>query len=222
MATRRNDPIGTRAKIVDVAFDAFARAGYEAVPLQDLRARAAVSGGAFAHHFPSKRSLGIAVIRDRVARAVEDAWIAPVVSASDAPSGVLAACDAVICDLEAQAVIAGCPLNNLAIELSARDEEMRVELDAIFERWRSVVAGKLRIDQAAGRTSDLDPEALATFAVSALSGAITMCKASQTATALGACRQALARMFAGLYRPAVSHVVSERTGRRAARSGRGN
>ncbi|ASY73495.1 hypothetical protein SF83666_b68460 (plasmid) [Sinorhizobium fredii CCBAU 83666] len=43
----------------------------------ELREKASVSGGAVAHHFPAKRELGLAVIRDRVAETVQRTWSEP-------------------------------------------------------------------------------------------------------------------------------------------------
>ncbi|WP_370036451.1 TetR family transcriptional regulator [Sinorhizobium fredii] len=50
---------------------------YLATGMLELREKASVSGGAVAHHFPAKRELGLAVIRDRVAETVQRTWSEP-------------------------------------------------------------------------------------------------------------------------------------------------
>ncbi|MGR3782389.1 MAG: helix-turn-helix domain-containing protein, partial [Albimonas sp.] len=61
MTGRRNDPQGLRRRILDAAFDRFVARGYAATPLQDLRAESGATGDAFAHHFPTKKALALAV-----------------------------------------------------------------------------------------------------------------------------------------------------------------
>jgi AcrR family transcriptional regulator len=73
-----------------------------------------VTGGALHHHFPTKKALAVAVIRERVARAVEQIWIEPIRSANTAAQGILG----VLEQIADGNVVLGCPLGNLAIELS--------------------------------------------------------------------------------------------------------
>ena len=196
MPVRTNDPLATRRRIVDAAFEAFVSSGYNATAMHDLRDQAGVSGGALAHHFPSKKSLGLAVIRDRVAPAIEETWIAPVGDAASTGDGILAALAATIAQLQGQTRIHGCPLNNLVLELSVQDADMRHELDRIFQTWRRGYSLKLTQDEAAGIVHGERPETLATFLVAAISGAIAMAKAMQNVEPLVQCRDELRLLFA--------------------------
>ena len=72
-AKRTNDPEGMRRRILDVAAESFQSRGYEATSIHDLVREAQTTGGALHHHFPTKKSLGLGVIRERVAPAVEAA-----------------------------------------------------------------------------------------------------------------------------------------------------
>lgn len=192
---RSNDPAGTRRKIVDAAFDAFTRNGYNATAMHDIRDAAGVSSGAFAHHFPSKKSLGLAVIDDRVRDAVVDAWIEPVVSAASTSSGVAHAFDAIIADLEGKTCISGCPLNNLALELSVQDVDLRQAVAGIFSDWAGAIRRKL--SEELGETSSSDnAQRLALFVVAAYSGAMAMAKASQDVMPLRQCRDQIVAMLA--------------------------
>jgi hypothetical protein len=80
--------------------------------------------------------------------------------------------------------VQGCPLNNLALELSFADPEFRSALHAIFGQWRRQLAERLREDQAAGRAGPADAEAVATLVVAAYSGAMALSKAEQNSSAL--------------------------------------
>ncbi|RUY85307.1 TetR/AcrR family transcriptional regulator [Mesorhizobium sp. M7A.F.Ca.CA.001.12.2.1] len=190
---RINDPEGMRKKVLDVAEDAFQARGYHASSIGDLMAAAGVSGGALHHHFPTKKALALAVIDERVAAAVEETWIAPVLAAASAREGVRAVFEAVAAELEQQGFVRGCPLNNLAHELSLADPDFRIALAGIFAGWRRAIAAKLRADQQVGKDEHTDPERFAALAVAAYSGAMSMAKATQDAGVLRDCLAGLER-----------------------------
>src|ERR1051325_10404570 len=75
--TRTNDPAGMRTRVLDVAATLFQEHGYHATSMHDVMAAAGVTGGALHHHFPSKKALGLAVIRERVVPAVAETCMAP-------------------------------------------------------------------------------------------------------------------------------------------------
>ena len=88
--TRFNDPEAMRRRVLDAAAEAFQSRGYHSTSTHDIMRAAGVTGGALHHHFRSKKELAVAVIRERVARAVEQTWIEPVQSARTATEGNLA------------------------------------------------------------------------------------------------------------------------------------
>ena len=188
---RINDPGGMRRKVLDVAEEAFQARGYHASSLGDLMAAAGVSGGALHHHFPTKKALALAVIEERVAAAVEETWIAPVKTAASAREGVRAVFEAVAAELEQQGFVRGCPLNNLAHELSLADPDFRAALAGIFAAWRQAIADKIKADQQEGREQGIDPQHFAALAVASYSGAMSMAKTAQDAGPLRDCLAAL-------------------------------
>jgi AcrR family transcriptional regulator len=192
--TRTNDPQGMRRRILDVAAEAFQRNGYQATSMHDVVRDAQTTGGALHHHFPTKKSLGLSVIRERVAQAVADTWIAPVVSAKTAGHGILAAFKQVSAELREQGSVRGCPLNNLALELSLADPDFQQAVQDIFEEWRRAIANRLERDRAAG-LSGLDPQAFATLVIAAYSGAMAMAKAHQDPAPLEVCARQLAAIM---------------------------
>ncbi|TPK93128.1 TetR/AcrR family transcriptional regulator [Mesorhizobium sp. B2-4-12] len=188
---RVNDPEGMRRKMLDVAEESFQVRGYHASSLADLMAAAGVSGGALHHHFPTKKALALAVIDERVAAAVEETWIAPVRAAASARDGVRAVFEAVAAELERQGFVRGCPLNNLAHELSLANPDFRAALAGIFAAWRQALADKIRADQQEGREQGTDPQRFAALAVATYSGAMSMAKAMQDTAVLRDCLAAL-------------------------------
>jgi AcrR family transcriptional regulator len=192
---RSNDPEGVRRRVIDAAYAAFSTRGYHSTTVHDLKREAGATGGALAHHFATKKDLGLAVIRDRVAAAVEETWIRPVLAASTAAEGIQAVFASIISDLEGRGAVSGCPLNNLAIELARHDDDFRVLIDAVFVRWREAIAGKLKADVSAGAVTDLDPEAFAVLVVASYSGAMAMAKSKQSTEPLKVCADELAKVM---------------------------
>ena len=182
--SRTNNPEGLRSRIVDAAYDAFAKRGYNATAMQDLRDNANVSGGAFSHHFPTKKELGLFVVRNRVAVAVQTGWIEPVIDAPTAYDGISVAFEDIIAGLETQGFVSGCPLNNMAMELANTDDEMRYELDCIFKAWENAIATKFESDIEKGLVKKLHPTRMATLVVASYSGAMSMAKTRQSVVPL--------------------------------------
>ncbi|MCA1494512.1 TetR/AcrR family transcriptional regulator [Sinorhizobium alkalisoli] len=190
---RSNDPEGVRKRIVDTAFTAFSSRGYGVTSVQDLKAAAGVTGGAFSHHFPTKKELGLAVLHGNVADAVEETWIKPVMEAKTASAGVEAIFARIIRELDQQGFVSGCPLGNMVSELARQDDDMRKAASTILENWRRELAQKIRADQLAGHCAHLDAETAANFIIASYWGAMAIAKASQNSSALKDCSRELLR-----------------------------
>jgi TetR/AcrR family transcriptional regulator, lmrAB and yxaGH operons repressor len=169
---------------------AFQTHGYNATAMHDVVRAAGVTGGALYHHFPSKKALGLAVIYERVARAVSQTWIEPVVSAERVADGIAVVFARIIDGVTARGSVRGCPLNNLALELSLADPELRRALQDVFDTWRSALAEKLESE-----LTGADAETLADFVIAAYSGAMALAKTQQNPAPLAACAQYLARLL---------------------------
>jgi AcrR family transcriptional regulator len=192
---RSNDPETTRRRVLDVAALAFHDRGYHSTSTHDIMREAGVTGGALHHHFPTKKSLGLAVIRERVARAVEETWIEPVGSARTAADGIQDVFVRISAALDDRGKVSGCPLNNIALELALADPEFQGAVQQVFENWRTAIADKVRADQAGGACKDVDARELATFVVAAYSGAMAMAKADQNSGPLRMCAHQLATLL---------------------------
>lgn len=195
---RSYDPEGTRRRLLDAAAEAFQSRGYQGTGMHELMREAGVTGGALYHHFPTKKALGLAVIRDRVAAEVEETWIKPVRMAPDALDGIAGVFEGIAAGLRRRGAVSGCPLNNLVLELALADPAFREAMDAVFDAWRAAIAARLCADQAAGRLAEADADELAAFVVAAYSGAMAQAKAQQDAAPLEACARQLMRCLEGL------------------------
>ena len=185
--SRKNDPVGMRARILDAAFGLFQSQGYAATSVHEITAIAGVTGGALHHHFPTKKALGLAVITERVAPALEETWLRPVRAATTAREGILQVMESVARELDAQGFVRGCPVNNLTIELAFAHEDYRAELGRLFELWRTTVADRFRPGS--------DAESRAALVVATYSGAMALAKVEQSGEPLRLCARELRRLW---------------------------
>jgi AcrR family transcriptional regulator len=193
-ARRSYDPAAMRARILDVASTAFQARGYHSTSTHDIMRDAGVSGGALHHHFPTKKSLGLAVIQERVAPAIDETWINPVRRAPTVLDGILRVFEDIAESVDKRGKVLGCPLNNLAIELSLADPEFQAAVGQVFLAWKDAIADKLKAD-APPLAVRVCPDELATLVVASYSGAIAMAKAQQTGEALRTCARQLASLL---------------------------
>jgi AcrR family transcriptional regulator len=162
----------------------FQRDGYCGTNMRDVMSAAGTTSGALHHHFPTKKDLGLAVIAERVALAVEETWVRPVQSARTAVDGVIAVFTGTAAELERKQRVEGCPVGNLAVELSLVDNDFQFGIRALFERWHSAIADRAKVDLKEGLLQGVGANDLALLAVAQFSGAMAMAKASQSAAPL--------------------------------------
>ncbi len=188
---RHNDPQGMRARILDQAASLFQERGYHSTSMHDLMNETGVSAGALHHHFPTKKSLGLAVLADRVLPDVREAWIDPVRNARALGKGVADAFGNIIAGMQGRGPVLGCPLNNLALELALTDADLRRVVDSIFAEWRAVLVERIGGTRGGARLDDNGRAAAANFVISVYSGAMNMAKAAQSTTPLADALQLL-------------------------------
>ena len=192
---RTNNPDALRAGVLDVAADLFQEHGYNGTTMHDIVHAAGVTSGGLHHHFPTKKDIGLAVLRERIGPAVSNTWIVPLTKARSTLDGVKTVFGDIADDLEDAGAVRGCPLNNLTLELSFADRQFRAEAQKIFARWRTGVAEKIKSDQGAGKFKGVDATAAAAFVVATYSGAIAMAKAEQHPDVLRACGRELVKQL---------------------------
>jgi TetR/AcrR family transcriptional regulator, transcriptional repressor for nem operon len=181
---RRNDPVGLQARILDRAAKLFQERGFHATSMHDVMSATGVSAGALHHHFPTKKSLALAVLAQRVRPAVQEAWIDPILQTPALGKGVAQVFASIVAGITARGSVSGCPLNNLALELSLADVELRKGIDAVFSEWRAVLGEKIAGTRGGARLDSKGRAAAANFIISVYSGAMNMAKAAQSATPL--------------------------------------
>jgi TetR/AcrR family transcriptional repressor of nem operon len=174
----RRDPGRTRERLLNAAFEEVYHSGFRGSDLNAILAKAGVTKGALYHHFSGKEALGHAMIETVIARVTQDKWLAPLDDADDPIDALIGILDNTgTSDAE---VNGGCPLNNLAQEMSPLDEGFRMRLSEIFTNWIGGVTDALRLGQINGKVRrDIDPRETATFFVATYEGYISLAKTAQ-------------------------------------------
>jgi TetR/AcrR family transcriptional regulator, transcriptional repressor for nem operon len=190
--SRRNDPEGLRARILDEAMRLFQTHGYHATGLRDVMQATGATPGAFHHHFPTKEALALAVIADRVGPAVREAWIDPLRGATPLGEGIRKVFAEIVRGIEQRGSVAGCPLNNLAMELSFSNPQFRDALQAIFQEWEIALAERIAETQGGARLDRAKRAAAASFVIASYSGAMNLAKTMQSALPLRTAATSLA------------------------------
>lgn len=179
---RRRQPDVTRERLLKAAFEEIYRRGFQAANLETILKQAGVTKGALYHHFPDKAALGHAVIDDVVTDLLLERWLGVL---ERQPGDPLTALQGMLKErvarLSPDEVELGCPLNNLAQEMSPLDERFRRRMAATFETWADGFAQVLRRGQAEGTVrKDVSAKKLAHFLVAAIEGSFGLAKAAQS------------------------------------------
>jgi len=179
----------TRDQILDAAARLIHLRGYHGTSLDDVLRESGVGKGNFYYYFRSKEDLGFAII-DRVVERFLERTLDPafVDLTADPLDQVRAFLDRLLEVQRQRNCVGGCPMGNLASELSDVHEGFRQRLANIFERWRVTLATTLERGRGSGRLrADLDAASAAGFVVAALEGAILMAKVTKDISVMEKC-----------------------------------
>src|SRR6266849_4621425 len=171
----------TRDQILDAAARLIHLQGYHCTTLDDVLRETGVGKGNFYYYFKSKEELGYAII-DRLVRAFVERTLDPAFADIDRDplAQIHGFLDRVLDNLRQRNCVGGCPMGNLASELSDVHEGFRQRLAQIFAEWRRTLTEALARGQARGELrADCNPERAAHFLVAALEGAILMTKVTK-------------------------------------------
>jgi len=174
---RTRNPEKTRAHILDMAFGEIYLHGFQGVSIDRIVRKTEVTKGAFFHHFASKKELGYALVDEVLREMILDRWIRPLAAYRNPLQGILKRFKVLSEEMSDQNLARGCPLNNLAQEMSAVDSVFREKIRAVMTMW---IDETERYLQKAKEGRYLKPEAdtrqLAVFIVMLEEGAFGLVK----------------------------------------------
>jgi TetR/AcrR family transcriptional regulator, transcriptional repressor for nem operon len=179
--TTNRSPENTRQRILDAAFDEFYKNGFQGGSLNRIVDDAATTKGALFHHFKGKKHLGHAVVREVIHPHFKQQWSDPLANSTDPITDlkrIFRQCAKR--EIADGGLVHGCPLNNLAQEMSPLDEKFRQALEEIYFAWRETVAAAFARGIKAGKVRrDVSPRKVAAFIVAAQAGMAGTAKSAQ-------------------------------------------
>jgi TetR/AcrR family transcriptional regulator, transcriptional repressor for nem operon len=192
-ATATRAPENTRGKILQAAFDEFYKNGFQGGSLNRIVDEAGTTKGALFHHFKGKKDLGYAVVREVIHPHHKQQWSDSLAHSSDPITDlkrIFRQCAKR--EIASGGLVHGCPLNNLAQEMSPLDEKFRTALEKIYVEWRETVAAAFARGIKKGKVrKDVSPRKVAAFIVAAQAGMAGTAKNAQDKALLLQTGQAL-------------------------------
>jgi len=198
-------PDATRRKLLEAAAEAIHRNGFRATSVDSILSQTGVTKGALYYHFPNKRELGLAVLDEVYRVRMLERWGELAREDADPIEAIRALLRETSERMDRQdALQCGCPLNNLAQEMSAVDDDFRRRIEAVFDAWRNLIREALERGQSQGAVREnVDTRKAAIFITSVMEGAIGTAKNAQDPEVLRACMEGLTHYLEAL-RPRVN------------------
>lgn len=180
MATERN-PENTRQRILKSAFNVIHCHGYQGFRIESVLSETGLKKGALYHHFTSKRALAYAVLEELIQKRITDLWLNPLEKFDNPIEGIKTTFLAVGETWGDKFFSLGCPLNNLAQEMSPIDEGFRISIEEFFSLWQQTIASSLKRGQDLALVKqDINLDETARFIITIIEGAFGQAKVSQS------------------------------------------
>ena len=172
----RREQVQTRERIVEAARRLFFERGYTATAIADVLKAAGANSGSLYHFFPSKKDL-LAAVLEKYQSMLEPQVLKPAFARTRDPiERLFAILEGYRLLLETSDFQLGCPIGNLALEVSNSHRKARTLIVENFRAWCDAVRGL--IAEAGDRLPpDLDPSACATHVLATMEGAVMLARA---------------------------------------------
>ncbi|MES9990835.1 MAG: TetR/AcrR family transcriptional regulator [Candidatus Thiodiazotropha sp.] len=198
-AAMQSDADTTRRTLLQAAYEEIHRYGFQAASLNAILDRTGVTKGALYHHFGSKLQLGYAVLDEHITEELERLWFEPLHQPGHPIDVLMQTIMQIGEHYQCDEITLGCPLNNLAQEMSAIDDGFRQRIDTLYKRWQTSIESLLKRGQEGGQVSaSIDPADTAYFILASLEGCMSMAKTAQSNAELMRCGKGLANYLNSL------------------------
>jgi TetR/AcrR family transcriptional repressor of nem operon len=170
-----------RHRILMAAFAEFYKNGFQGGSLNQIVEAAGVTKGALFHHFAGKQELGYAVVDEIINPILQERWIKHVANSSDPIADLKRSFRQYVKeDIASGHFVQGCPLNNLAQEMSPLDPGFRQRIDKLYDTWRNSYAAAFAKGIKARKVrKDISPRNVAALVVASQMGIWGTAKSSQ-------------------------------------------
>ena len=201
--TSKTKPEETRQKIIEAAFQELYQHGYQGMRIDQVLNNTDLKKGALYYHFESKQALCYAVFDEYIINKGVELWVHPLYNFTDPLEAIhtlfiqngLSAKE----NWGDKAIILGCPVNNLAQEMSSLDQGFRIRIEGMFTAWKNALSEILQKGQQAGIVDpSIHTEDSALFILSLIEGALGLTKVHQDNEIYFSCGRELERYLNSL------------------------
>lgn len=182
----------TRNEILISAFNEIYKSGFQAASLSRILKNTGITKGALYHHFSNKQELGYSVLDEVIRGTMREIWMEPLKKTDD-PLTVL---KEILIDsgkeMTHEDVRLGCPLNNLAQEMSPIDTGFRDRISDIYKEWQLTIEAACDRGKEAGNViQSIDSKEVSLLFIASLQGCMGFAKSVQDIDTLMSCGQGL-------------------------------
>jgi len=166
----------TKQVIIEKAAELIHTKGFRETSINDIINSLGLTKGAFFYYFSNKKELGYAIIEYwRVT--LYDRWVKPLESSQDALTDLYALPYRIYSGFSSEDIAMGCPLANLATELSPVDDDFKERILGIYNMMEKSAADAVRRGKEEGKIrADVDEIGLARFYVDLNAGLRSVAK----------------------------------------------
>jgi len=166
----------TKSRIVEAARKLFWERGYGSTGIAQILREAGANAGSLYHFFPTKEELLLEVLESYKSMLGPEVMEPAFARASDPVDRVFAVLHGYRAGLVATGCAGGCPIGNLALEVSDSHPAARRKISENFEAWCDAI--RRCLDGASDRLPEgVDRTQLASFVLTVMEGAVMQARA---------------------------------------------
>lgn len=170
----------TREKILDATFELIYKNGYQGMRVDQILKATGLAKGALYHHFKNKQALGYAVVEELLMEDVKQRWVEPLSYCDNPLTGIKNVLDKECAQMPEEMLSMGCPLNNIAQEMTGIDDGFHERIEKIYNQWCGAICAALERGQQAGQVrTNINPNTVAAFIISSMQGIVGTVKCVQ-------------------------------------------
>jgi TetR/AcrR family transcriptional repressor of nem operon len=191
-------PPTTKDQILEAATRLIHVRGFHHTSVDDILRESGVGKGNFYYHFKSKDELGFAALDRALARIHGELIARSFAPGRDPWEQLHTFFDLLVAHASRRGCAGGCPLGNLAIEMSDIHEEFRLRVSHAFEQVRAHIEGALRQARATGTLrADASIARLSGFILAGFEGAFMLGKLQKDPRVMAEVIEELKQSLAG-------------------------
>jgi AcrR family transcriptional regulator len=166
----------TRQAIIETAAELIHTKGFRETSINDIINSLGLTKGAFFYYFSNKKELGYAIIEYWRVK-LHDRWVKPLEASQDALTDLYSLPHRIYSEFSTEDIAMGCPLANLATELSPVDDDFKARILGIYNMMENGAADAIRRGKLAGKIrADVDEMRLARLYVDLNAGLRSVAK----------------------------------------------